>query len=276
MNSFAFFDLERPTGCIVEPDHDVLYSNKNNIADILNGIITPLIEIEPVDYKRNQGATYCKRDPSIIDTIVIHHTETFPTDTPLDINDMHLDNGPPDDRWLMIGYNFLMNSAYQDCPSCIETRAYEGRPIDISGAHAGSEVFIKTSAENHLRIAQTGIKCGNEQIGFKDVEDRDLYRGNKVKANHISLGVALIGNYAPFHPLRSVSGYPFRQKRYPSKVAIEGMGKMICELQRQHPNITRVTVHGRLRNTDCPGTVEEKLDDILAIAKEYGCTFEQF
>ena len=99
------------------------------------------IKVRKVNYERNPDASYCKRPVDVVDTIVLHHSETPSSVTPERINDFHLDRGTAADPWLMIAYSYVLNTPYPG-ESKPEMVMSEGRPLDIVGAHAGTNVFI--------------------------------------------------------------------------------------------------------------------------------------
>ncbi len=227
------------------------------------------INVEKVSYERNPKATYCKRPEEMIDTIVIHHSETPSSTTPEEINAFHLQRGMPDDPWYMIAYSFAVNSPYPGA-KVPRSRATEGRPLDIVGAHAGSNAFVQMD-EVQQRIFQEGkITCGNEDMGFK--VDPNLVKDGKIKANVTTAGLVVIGNYAPFSR-QNPNGYNPKRPRYPSKDTQDMVARLSCQLQKKYPRIKNFKWHSFYHPTSCPGTVREYIAQIKTLARNYGCEF---
>src|SRR5690606_8741380 len=138
---------ERPEApIIIEPE------DEKDLEDPLEDLV-----IEKPNYKTNDGiATFCRRDPNVADTIVIHHTATSYTHSAESINNMHLQRKTGSEHWYMVGYNYLVK---QENYSSDSIRLIEGRPIDMSGSHAGGS--IKPSAETLKVINKEDVSCGN-------------------------------------------------------------------------------------------------------------------
>lgn len=149
--------------------------------------------IERISYDRNSHASFCKRPIEMIDTVVIHHSETPSTDTAERINQFHLSRGTSSDPWYMIAYSYVINSPYPGANIPI-TRVTEGRPLDIVGAHAGSNVFVPMDKEQKSLWDEGKITCGKENEDFKF--DPSLVKDGKIKANVTTIGLVVIGNYA--------------------------------------------------------------------------------
>src|SRR5690606_25445378 len=137
---------------------------------------------------------YCTRDSEMIDTIVIHHSETPSSDTPQRINELHLNRGTKEDPWYMIGYNYVISSPYPG-NSTPRPQVAEGRPVEVVGAHAGSNAYVDMNEKQQKLWKEGKVKCGKEGEEFK--VDPKIVKGTKIKANVTSLGLVVIGNYAP-------------------------------------------------------------------------------
>ena len=227
------------------------------------------MKVEKEDYARNSNASYCTRPTDMVDTIVIHHSETPSTDTAQDMNWIHLNNGSRNDPWLMIGYSFVINSAYPGNTRPAPRVSY-GRPLEIIGAHAGSNVFIPMS-QNQKKYWDAGkIVCG--KVGEEFKVDPTLVRGNRIKANTTTLGLVVIGNYAKFSKYNP-NGYRTNGSRIPTKQTLELTAKMSCQLQKKYPNIKFIRWHSFYHSTTCPGDLKNYIGQIRALAKGYGCEF---
>lgn len=229
-----------------------------------------LIKVEKINYERNAKASYCLRPLEMIDTIVFHHSSGPSTTSPESINEMHLNRGSASDPWYMIAYSYVVNTAYpgDSAPSPVVT---EGRPLDIVGAHAGSQAFV-TMTEEHQKFWDEGkIVCGRPDEGFS-VDPKQLNNG-KIKANVTTIGVVVPGNYEKFHPSRNPGGWTSRKPRYPTKSTQEMLAKLSCQLQKKHPRMKYLKWHNYYNSTDCPGNIKDYVDEIRVLAKGYGCEF---
>jgi hypothetical protein len=226
-------------------------------------------KIEKVDYERNQKATFCKRPVDIVDTIVLHHSETPSTDSPERINEYHLARGSSDDPWYMIAYSYTINTPYAG-GSVPRTRVTEGRPLEIVGAHAGSNVFVPMDQEQKKMWDKGDITCGNESTGFKF--DPTLVKDGKIKANVTTIGLVVIGNYAPYSKYNP-NGYSKKKPRYPTKDTQDLIARMSCQLQKKHPRMKNIKWHSYYHATTCPGTIKQYLSKIKTLARKYGCEF---
>src|SRR5665647_2028464 len=157
-----------------------------------------LIKIHKEEYVRNRNASFCTRPTDMLDTVVLHHSETLPTDTAQDMNSYHLNRGTEADPWYMVAYSYVINSPYAKS-SNPEPKVTEGRPLDIVGAHAGTSAFVTMNAEQLAMWNDGKITCGKENTEFK--VDPILLSKGKIKANVTTLGVVIVGNYAPFSPV---------------------------------------------------------------------------
>jgi hypothetical protein len=226
-------------------------------------------KIEKVDYERNPKASFCKRPVEIVDTIVLHHSETPSTDTPERINEFHLERGTPDDPWYMIAYTYVINSPYAG-GSVPRARVTEGRPLDIVGAHAGSSVFIPMNADQKKMWDDGKVICGKENGDFK--VDSTMVQNGKIKANITTIGLVVIGNYSPFSKTNP-NGYPKKKPRYPTKQTQDMIARMSCQLQKKYPAMKNIKWHNYYHSTSCPGTIKDYIGQIKALARNYGCEF---
>lgn len=226
-------------------------------------------QIEEVSYDRNPRATYCKRPEDMVDTIVLHHSETPSTTTPQGINDFHLQRGTASDPWYMIAYSYVINSPYPGA-TLPRARVTEGRPLDIVGAHAGSNVFVPMDADQKKMFDDGKITCGNDRIGFK--KDDTLIKDGKIKANVTTIGLVVIGNYSPFSK-KNPNGYPVKRPRYPTKDTQDMIARTSCQLQKKHPRMKYIKWHNYYHATSCPGTIRQYVSQIKTLARKYGCEF---
>lgn len=232
-----------------------------------------LISIRKVTYKRNLNAKYCTRPTDMIDTIVLHHSETAPDTSAEIINRMHLARTTNRDQWYMIGYSFTLNAPYPNGQyTPLKIQASEGRPIDIVGAHAGGEAFVKMDKVQKKLWNEGKIRCGQEGGEFK-VDPKELIKNGKIKANVTTIGLVVIGNYAPFSE-NNPSGYPEDQIRNPTKETLDGTARLACQLQKKYPRMKKIKWHSNFKATECPGTIQHFVPEIIKIAKDYGCSFE--
>lgn len=227
------------------------------------------IKVHEVNYKRNHHASFCKRPVEIIDTIVIHHSETPNTDSPERINDYHLNRGSASDPWYMIGYSYVLNTPYsgQTYP---RMKMSEGRPIEIVGAHAGSNAFVPMTEEQKKVWAKKEVKCGKE--GEEGVFDPTLVKNGKIKANLSTVGLVVVGNYAPFSK-HNPNGYSSKNPRYPSRATLDSVARMACQLQKKYPLIKNLKWHNYYHSTTCPGNLKSYIGQIKNLARNYGCEF---
>jgi hypothetical protein len=225
-----------------------------------------LVDIEKIDYPRNEQANYCKRPVEMIDTIVLHHSASSPTTPPERINDYHLER--ENNSWLMIGYSFVINSPYPG--SIINThRVAEGRPLDIVGAHA-SEGTVEMDAEQQTLWDEGKITCGNDSTGFK--VGSHLVINKKIKVNVTSIGVLVAGNYSPFSK-KNPGGYTGNDPVYPSAETLDLTARTACQLQYKYPRIKNIKWHSFYSGSLCPGTIKDTVDQIKTLARKYGCEF---
>jgi hypothetical protein len=228
-----------------------------------------LVKIEKVKFDRNSQASFCKRPVEMIDTIVFHHSETPSTTTAEWINEFHLSRGTPDDPWYMIAYSYSVNSPYQsmDLP---EVRVVEGRPLDLVGAHAGTDAFSPMDDKQRELWDAGKITCGKENQDFQ-VNPR-LIKDGLIKANVTTIGVVIIGNYSPFSRTNP-SGYSPESPRFPTNETQDILARLSCQLQKKYKRIKSLKWHNFYHPTTCPGTIKEYVDGIRTIARKYGCEF---
>jgi N-acetylmuramoyl-L-alanine amidase len=267
------------SGLIAVPDvsqvMDYAYEEVEETSEV--GIQTTepgeLINIEKVPYVRNKKASFCTRPVEMVDTIVIHHSETPSTSTPQDINNYHLNRGTPSDPWYMIAYSFVINSPYEGATLPL-SRVTEGRPFEIVGAHAGSNIFIPMDATQSKLWAQKKILCGKENQ--KPKYDSTLVKNKKIKANVTTIGIVVNGNYSPYLLPGNVinpNGYMQGEARGPSASTIDMAARLSCQLQKKYPRITTLAYHNQYHSTSCPGDIAAHMEQLKSKAKEYGCEF---
>lgn len=228
------------------------------------------VKIEKVDYSRNANASFCKRPPEILDTIVLHHSEGPSTGTPESINNDHLQRGTPDDPWYMIAYSYVVNSPYPGATTP-RARVTEGRPLDIVGAHAGSDVYVPLDDEQKKMFEEGKIVCGKENGTFEP--DPSLYKDGKTKANVTTLGLVVIGNYAQAGKGNLQFGYPRGKPRVPTKTTLDLIARTSCQLQKKYPKIKTIKWHSYYHPTTCPGDLKNYIGQIKAMARTLGCEF---
>jgi hypothetical protein len=226
-------------------------------------------KIEKVNYQRNTKASFCKRPVEIVDTIVLHHSETPSTDSPERINEFHLARGTKEDPWYMIAYSYVINTPYAGA-STPRARVTEGRPLDIVGAHAGSNVFVPMDAEQKKMFDDGKVTCGKEDGDFKP--DPTLIQNGKIKANVTTIGLVVFGNYSPFSKSYP-NGYSKKNPRYPTKQTQDMIARMSCQLQKKYPRMKNIKWHNFYHSTSCPGTIKDYIGQIKALARKYGCEF---
>ncbi|MGE3611137.1 MAG: N-acetylmuramoyl-L-alanine amidase [Bacteriovoracaceae bacterium] len=224
-----------------------------------------LIKIEPKTYERNLDVDYCKRPTEMIDTIVLHHSETFSTTTPEMINDIHLDN-----KWHMVGYSYVINTPYSGnkTPTPVVS---EGRPIDFVGSHAGKDIFVPMNADQKKMWDDGKVVCGFEGSEFK--VDPSILKDGNIKANVTTIGVVVVGNYSPFSA-SNPNGYRRGKTRNPTKQTLDMVARLSCQLQKKYPNIKNIKWHNYYHSTSCPGNIKKYIGQIISQARSYGCEFQ--
>jgi hypothetical protein len=228
-----------------------------------------LVKIEKEDYPRNRHASFCKRPVEMVDTIVLHHSETTSSTTPLQINEMHLNRGTPQDPWLMVAYSYQINAPYPGATKPA-MKVTEGRPLDLVGAHAGTDVFVPMNDFQKKIWDEGQIVCGVEGGNF-GVDPKQV-RDGKIKANVTTIGVVIIGNYAPFSR-DNPNGWRRSHPRYPTKQTQDEIARLSCQLQKKYPNMKNIKWHNYYHSTSCPGTIKDYVNQIKTLAKGYGCDF---
>ena len=230
-----------------------------------------LIKIASEDYKKNSKASFCVRPPEMVDTLVIHHSETPPTATAQYINELHLARGTLEDPWYMIAYSFVINSPYARTTLPIP-KVTMGRPLGIVGAHAGTNVFVEMDEEQKKIWDESKILCGKENEELK--LDSKMVQNGKIKANVTTIGIVINGNYASFSSTNP-GGYSKRSPRYPTDNTQDMIARLSCQLQKKYPRMKSIKWHNFYHDTSCPGTLALKkyIDQIKTIAKGYGCEF---
>ncbi len=261
------------SGLITVPDisrvMDYPYENEEQIEPESGD----LISIESVAYPRNKKAKFCIRPAEMVDTIVIHHSETSSSSTALEINDFHLNRGTASDPWYMIAYSFVINSPYEGSTIPLP-KVSEGRPFDIVGGHAGSNIFVPMDDVQARLWSQKKILCGKENQ--KPKYDSTLVKNKKIKANVTTIGVVVNGNYSPYvleSGAINPGGYMQGEPRGPSDSTLDMIARLSCQLQKKYPRINRLAYHNQYHPTSCPGDFAANMEKIKIKAKEYGCEF---
>jgi hypothetical protein len=228
-----------------------------------------LIDISKIPYERNTKASFCMRPPEMVDTIVVHHSETSSTATAQYINELHLARGTAADPWYMIAYTYVINSPYSGgkIPTPLLT---EGRPLEIVGAHAGTNVFIPMDAEQTQMWNDKKILCGKENEIPK--YDPTIVKDGKIKANVTTIGIVVNGNYSPVSRTNP-GGYSKKAPRYPTNKTQDMIARISCQLQKKYPRMKYIKWHNYYHDTSCPGTIKSYIGQIKTMAKGYGCDF---
>ena len=250
------------------------------------------LEIKKTDLETNDGVVktaVCKRDPAMADTIVIHHTAGNPERETIDtINEMHLNNQDNDGSyWYMIAYHYAVTGGYADDGI---SEVYQARPLEYAGAHAGGQTK-GIDPEIKKIVEESTFECGSEKYGFSKTNGKRLIDSNgETNANYTSIGIVVIGNYAPqkgryikvkgnpdkvFRITGNEAGYPPDQPRYPNENILTNTAQLVCKLQKEYPRLKYIKPHLFINSaTECPGLVKERLGHIIEKAKEYGCDFQ--
>jgi hypothetical protein len=228
-------------------------------------------------YERNPDAMFCTRKMRNVHEIIFHHTAMDQTGTAQKVNRMHVKRSDDDDQWLMIGYNFLIRDD-KNSDDIGNTQAFEGRPVDHVGAHAGAQAYSKElTAEQRVMMKEDGYRCSrSKNNGGQWYNSKPSFSGGQIKANRNSVGIAFMGNYWK----KSVSnpgGYPVNNPRYPGDGMLRKAAQISCSLQKQYPSIKKFGWHNLVNSdTACPGLVKERINLIVKYAKEYGCAFTSY
>lgn len=229
-----------------------------------------LVEIGTENYLRNGHASYCKRPVDMVDTIVFHHSETPSTTTPVEINDFHLNRGTPTDPWLMVAYSYQVNSPYAGNTNPV-AKITQGRPLGIVGAHAGSAAFVPMNADQKRMWDEGQITCGVDG-GVFGIDPKQLNSKGQIKANVTTIGVVVIGNYAPFSRANP-NGFRRSAPRNPTSTTLDLLARLSCQLQKKYPKMKNLRWHNFYNSTTCPGTIKDFVPAIRTLAKGYGCAF---
>ena len=269
----------------------------NQLALLINRtdlMSTPEVDtpepIYQVEYETNDsnGATHCLRDTDMITTIVLHHTGTRSSLTPIEINNSHLQqssevsgNPPVSEPWYMISYNYLISETFQGATEA-EPRVFQGRPPEMKGAHAGA-YSARISNAQRRSLSRRTIQCGNNTDGFQTIpalHTSQMSRGNYLSGNLDSLGIAVIGNFDDV-VIRYIDGIPIPSAvnrdnivSHPSDQVLEKVAKLSCDLQKRYPSITRIVPHRYFKETECPAALLLYFDRIKQRTQELGCNFD--
>jgi len=228
-----------------------------------------LIQIEKITYETNKEANFCKRPVEMLDTIVVHHTAGLPTTTPEEINKFHTTRTSNNNPWYMIGYSYVISAPYKNSKTP-ESKITEGRPIDLVGSHAGSDSYQSMDEVQKKLWDENKITCGKE--GGEFTRDDKMLKDGKIKTNATTLGIVVIGNYAPISQYNP-SGYDPKKPRHPTDKTLEMIAKLSCQLQKKHPRIKNIKWHSYYKPTSCPGTIKAAISKIIKLSKDYGCEF---
>jgi hypothetical protein len=225
--------------------------------------------IHKENYERNTNATFCKRPLEVMDTIVLHHSESPSTTTAVEINNFHLTRGTPADPWYMIAYAYAINAPYTGA-RIPALKVTEGRPLEIVGAHAGTNIFVPMD-ETQKKLWEEGkIICGKE--GEVGRVDETMVKDGKIKANVTTIGLVVIGNYVPFSRTNP-NGYSPRNPRVPTFSVLDSMARTSCQIQKKYPRVKYIKWHNFYNATSCPGLIRKSIPQIKSLARNYGCEF---
>ncbi len=224
--------------------------------------------IEKVNYGRNPLATFCLRPVEMVDTVVLHHSETPSDDSPQRINDFHLSRGATDDPWYMIAYSYVINAPYPGEKNP-DIRVTQGRPLDIVGAHAGTRFLVSMDSFQKKLWEEGKVTCGKENGEFRP--GPKLESKGKISENVTTIGLVVVGNYASFSRLNP-KGYPAKRPRFPSKDTQDLVARTSCQLQKKYPRMKNMKWHSQYHTTNYPGTIRQYIGKIKAMARKYGCS----
>jgi hypothetical protein len=229
----------------------------------------PPITIHKEVYERNTKATFCTRPVEMVDTLVIHHSETTEKATALDINEYHLERGTAADPWYMIGYSWVVNAPYPGNTTPVP-KVTEGRPLELVGSHAGSNIFLPMDSVQKQLWEEKKILCGREG---EHVFDPSLVQNGKIKANVTTAGIVINGNYSPYNSRLNPNGYRTRSPRIPTPATRQLIAELSCQLQKQYPRMKNIKWHSFYHSTSCPGTIKSYIEEIKKLARGLGCEF---
>lgn len=254
-----------------------------NVAQITDR--SALLDIIRPTYETNSDATYCTRNMDIVDTIIVHHTATEPTATATEINASHLNRSSNGSEWYMIGYNYIINGAYTEAGAADQALTVtQGRPENMVGAHAGGATPDLSDATKEI-MRESKVSCGGDEGERTESNAIDhLDSDGQINANFTTIGIAVVGNFSPrvyrkvggVVVVKNETGYRTgrgRSPRYPSESVLRKLAQVMCDIQRRNPRITTFKPHRYFTNTECPGNVYAKFEDIKNYAKELGCDF---
>lgn len=234
--------------------------------------IPDLVTIRTPTLERNPRATYCTRADDVADTIVFHHSATDSTETIQQLNDRHLDDGEPGDPWLMLGYHYTINAPYRN-ESRPALQVSQGRPMNIVGSHAGKNIYKPASRQTRDILRRTNaISCSSARGRWAPPSRAYRVQESDARANLHTIGVVIIGNYSPLS-LTNFDGYDPATPRWPTASVIDTAARLACQIQRQYPRVTNLTIHSNYHSTLCPGLIGERLGQIRDAARRYGCEF---
>ncbi len=253
-------------------NHSILNKNTTLLPTFILQIFDEFIFLEPVvldkKLKRNEQAYHCERDTKLINTIVFHHTASEDNVTVEAINDGHL-NRSTSDPWLMVGYHYLIRNNENDN----QTSIFRGREDHVVGAHAGVDaVTLDYPTQKLNEFKKIGLRCGRGN-SIKSKVEFDIEESDLPSANATSVGIAFIGNFHPFHPVRNPSGYQGDTPRLPRLSSLIQAAKLACSLQKKYPSINQLTYHALYTPTACPGLIKEKIELIKQYTRNFGCKF---
>lgn len=241
-------------------------------------IVKKPLRIFKPDYVRNESeaVNYCKRPVEMATMIVLHHTGV--QSNPIEINDAHINNPRNSEPWYMIGYNYIIEDDYMEGTAGYP-EVFEGRPIEIKGAHAGGYTSKLTQKEKQF-YSQFPISCGNNVKGFtaSTLKDQMNSRGG-ISGNLASIGIAVSGQFTPVK-IRTIAGVAIPENinrtraSLPSKQEIQKVADLSCNLQKQYPNLKTFVPHSYFKNTECPAALVLYFEEIQRLAKEQGCDFK--
>lgn len=105
----------------------------------------------------------------------------------------------------------------------------------------------------HFIIPREGVSNGNYSGDIYQARDIK-YLGAHAGAGNNSgnIGIVLLGNFHPFHPSINPAGSKTNVPE-PTPYQKETLRKLIGQLRKQYPNLTRLKGHGQLKSTSCPG-----------------------
>lgn len=289
---------------------DGLHQRLQDMLAPIQNLLLPQLDITPMNWPMNPSTQQlCRRDPELVDTIVIHHTATAPN-TPLElINRNEWNMGTRADPGAMVAYHYLVQAPYEseagepaEWSQSIDSHVTQGRSFDLVGAHAGAQSYVplprSTQEEALRRLKDPGsILCGKPQqndegqvslmdpVRPEDVKLKNLRR-NRLDAqgraftNFTSIGIAVVGYYA-YDPKGELAGTDRNPKhwRKPSKETYRLLARLVCQIQREHPNVKRMLLHKSVRGPEgtlCPGSISvEEIKTVINTSYRWaGCSFE--